>query len=481
MIGGRRGWPGPSAPAVLALLASAGCQCVLDPGTVELPGRFTYSEDAAVYSIGQQDVRNVPLVGGVPLASYEIDRPLPAGLHLDLSSGYNTGSPAAISRTTSYHVTATNTRGHTSETDLSITVNAVSAGNTVRADGLAAGSYHTCALLDGRVLCWGHNGYGQLGNGDTAKAELPVLVSGLEGVRVLVAGPFHTCAIADGGPYCWGYNEEGQIGDDTRMRRYTPVPVLTDAGDGAVSIAAGLHHTCLVAGGRVQCWGYNKWGQLGLGALWDDAGSPMVVQALPPGAVSIAAGFFHTCALLADGGVHCWGRGDSGQLGNGARVNNGQPVQVAALPTGVRAIAAGSNHTCAIADAGVWCWGQNFFGQLGDGSTSESPLPVQVLGLGGVSNAAGGSYHTCAVADGGVQCWGYNDAGQIGDGSKTNRLRPVPVPGLPRASRVAAGADHTCALADGGIFCWGDNDAGQLGNDSFGSSLVPIPVHLQGP
>jgi len=481
MTGGRRGWPGPAAPAILALLATAGCQCVLDPGSVELPGTFTYSEDAAVYFIGQE-VENVPLVGGVPLASYEIDRPLPAGLHLDVTSGYITGSPAAISRATSYHVTATNARGHTSETDLSITVNAVSAGGTVRVNGLAAGGDHTCALLDERILCWGENGYGQLGNGGTANAYLPVVVAGLEGARAVAAGPYHTCAVAGGGTHCWGYNDEGQLGNGTKSRSAMPVPVLSDAGDGARSVAAGLRHSCLVAGGGVQCWGDNFWGQLGIGVLGDDAGIPMAVQVqgLPPGAVAVAAGFFHTCALV-DGGVLCWGRGDSGQLGNGSRVNKSLPVPVTTLPAGVRAIAAGSNHTCAISDGGAWCWGQNFSGQLGDGSIGESPLPVPVLAPGGASAIAAGNYHTCAVAAGGVRCWGNNDAGQLGDGSRVNRSRPVPVPGLTGAAHVATGGDHTCAAGDGGVFCWGENDAGQLGNDSVPSSTVPVPVYLQEP
>jgi alpha-tubulin suppressor-like RCC1 family protein len=94
-------------------------------------------------------------------------------------------------------------------------------------------------------------------------------------------------------------------------------------------------------------------------------------------------------------------------------------------------IAAGYNHTCALhADGAAHCWGWNAAGQLGDGTTIDSATPVAVASLPAVAEIAGGGFHTCAAgADGAVLCWGSNDSGQLGDGTTANRSVPMPVAG----------------------------------------------------
>jgi len=347
---------------------------------------------------------------------------------------------------------------------------------------IAASWYHTCALAnDGGVKCWGSNSYGQLGDGTATNRSTPVDVSGLtSGVIAIAAGGDHTCALmADGSMKCWGRNDFGQLGDGTWTDRNTPVNVrgLTS---GVVAIAAGGSHTCaLIEGGHVKCWGANWYGQLGDGTTRSHA-TPVVVSGLTGGVVAIAAGEFHTCALTVDGGVKCWGSNSYGQLGDGTATNRSTPVDVSGLTSGVIAIAAGGDHTCALmADGGVKCWGANVNGQLGDGTRMNRNIPVDVSGLStGVAIAAGGA-HTCAVtADGGVKCWGSNSYGQLGDGTRTWHNTPVDVSGLTSGVvAIAAGGAHTCALmADGGVKCWGRNDFGQLGNGRFGYRLVPADV-----
>src|SRR2546427_727031 len=268
------------------------------------------------------------------------------------------------------------------------------------------------------------------------------------------------------------------------------------------AVAGGGFHACMrLPDGTVQCWGRNNFGQLGNGdGNLADSSVPVAVRGLTT-ATRVVTGDSHTCALLGDGTVQCWGVGDSGQPGDGT-FNNISTVPVAVVGMGgaghltnAVAVAAGGYHSCALlVDGTVWCWGRNLDGQLGNGIPLPAPpgtqcssswcssTPARASGITGAAAVIAGGYHTCALfRDGTAQCWGRNDEGQLGDGTTTSSSTPVGVGGITGAVAVSAGVFHTCALlSNGTVKCWGavgsGNDFGQLGNGATTGSSTPVTV-----
>jgi alpha-tubulin suppressor-like RCC1 family protein len=377
---------------------------------------------------------------------------------------------------------------------------------------ISGGGLHTCAVLDtGEVQCWGANANGQLGNDTVSSTTIPKKVNGITTALSVSGGTTHTCALLHGGDVqCWGNNGSGQVGNGLTS---PPAPLVlkpatvVDLSD-ATAVASGGFHTCaLRVGGTVACWGADGSGQLGDGGeagtsyrpvtVTIDTDADPAVEALAPltGAVAVASGEFHSCALLATGAVRCWGHNGFGQLGNGATLPGTMSttaVPVSGLPDDdvhahaphkALAIAAGDAHTCAVLDDNtVRCWGQAFFGQLGNnasgaGTDKSTPQTVKfdadpsllaedLQPVGGVVAITTGQFHTCVrMIDGTARCWGQNGRAQLGDGTTTDKKLAVPVTGLAGARAVSAGGFHTCALVTGNAMkCWGYNFEGQLGS-----------------
>ena len=402
---------------------------------------------------------------------------------------------------------------------------------------LDAGKYHSCAVLPTAALrCWGYGGDGALGyankttigDDEAPSAGGPVDVGAGRTVRAVSAGAVHTCAVLDGGAVrCWGFGGDGRlgygnitaIGDDEAPSSISPVNV--GAGRTAKAITTGRAHSCVILDtDDVRCWGYGFDGRLGYGttASIGDTETPDSIGPVVLGAGrtarAISAGDSHTCAILDNASVRCWGYGANGQLGYGSIGNVGDdetpdqigPVNLGAGRTAV-AISSGDFHTCAILDdATLRCWGFGGNGRLGYGNSdpigdNETPGSIGPVDIGPGRTAraiSAGDSHTCALLDNGsVRCWGSSSNGQlgygnrltIGDGETPGSVGPVDLgPGRTAVAITAAG-DHTCArLDDSSTRCWGRGlngelgtcDTNALGDDESPASRAPIDLGVPG-
>jgi alpha-tubulin suppressor-like RCC1 family protein len=206
------------------------------------------------------------------------------------------------------------------------------------------------------------------------------------------------------------------------------------------------------------------------------------VTGLSSGVAAISAGNDFTCALLTNGGVRCWGDNSEGQLGNGTLTNSSSPVVVSGLSSSAVSIATGSRHACALLTSGtVQCWGANSSLELGNGNPvgrSMTPVDVQFLGAGVKSVAVGGS-HSCALFNAGnVKCWGSNSYGQTGSDFLHWRTGVADVGNLnSSAISIDLGNSHSCAvLSTGEARCWGLNNHSQLGNGGTTNTHLPVTV-----
>jgi alpha-tubulin suppressor-like RCC1 family protein len=455
---------------------------------------------------------------------------------------------------------------------------------------VVAGGNHTCSLFEtGRVYCWGSNSKGQLGNGTTTNRLTGTLVSSLTEAAYLSAAGNTTCAArsVNGTAKCWGWNNAAQVGTGSSSPSSVLTPATVVGLAGATELEIGSSGpdnyqgtSCVVrGGGDVKCWGFGLYGQMGNGTTewineapvaatldvparstvslsaedqilvirpdgtnrawrWTAATSPAPTGTMYTTPRMVSTTFTHSCALLTDGTVQCWGYNEFGSVGDGTFTDRANPTDVVGLLDFEAVHLDVGNYTSCVAltDGGARCWGAGDAFKLGDGTFWEhSPVPVVVQGLqdaviqvavahesvcallvdgrvtcwgeGGLDSStgsagdpqkqfpgltdplaapavalAGGAGYFwpdgyCALlATGRVQCWGHYP----GNGSDYSDVPALVALGSARAVAVDRTGENGCVIIDDGTLrCWGENDQGQLGI-GFSGSPIYLPITVSG-
>ena len=468
--------------------------------------------------------------GGV--TTWAINASLPTGLNFGTSNGTIWGTPTQVIAGAVFTVWANNSVGSKSTT-INITINDVSvSGITYASENITLSYYHTMTTTTPTTS----------GGSATSWAISPSLPSGLtfNTATGAISGTPETLQTTAVTYTIWANNSGGSFSDQINItiNDHPPAPInyfvdnvtldynqtMTPLGNFEVKpdlIAAGEDHTCAIqSDGSVRCWGEGDNGRLGNGGT-ANKNTPTATSSLGSGrtAIDITAGGDHTCAVLDNGSVACWGLNNYGQLGDGTTTNRQTPTQTLSLGRPAVAVEAGMHVTCALLDNGsVSCWGRNHAGQLGRGYTNSTndlhqrtpgltlPMPgghpvvaldishymvCGVLSNGSIAcwsqygggntpslktffdssnpavDIATGRYSGCATMENGsVTCWG---TGWLGTGGSSQSANPGVIwPNLGSgrtAVEVEIGRKHRCALLDDdSVKCWGDDQYGQMGN-----------------
>ncbi len=287
-----------------------------------------------------------------------------------------------------------------------------------KVSAISLGQFHTCMVdVLAKLWCWGQNNFGQLGLGNTGGVDIlsPNQVALVNDVAQLFVGYHHTCIIdVVSKVFCMGRNDFGQLGLNNKDEVFTPTEVTTN---GATQIVFGAGHMCLLdVLSKLWCVGYNNYGQLGLD---DDIDRDSLTQVSLGNryAVQVAAGLLHTCILDDLSNLWCWGWNVYGQLGVGDNTNRYTPTPVGLQNVSQLSLSRG--HTCIINDSSdLYCFGHNDMGQVGIGTEDVAIYNPTLINLAnGAAQISLGLYSSCAVDNNNsIYCWGRNNVGQLGLG-----------------------------------------------------------------
>lgn len=363
------------------------------------------------------------------------------------------------------------------------------------AEDIAVGQAFLCVVYTGGTVgCIGDNTYSQLGAG-VAGANYPTTSPGTipsitNAVKVYAGGFFACALLADQSAVCWGSNWNGDLGNGVVNANYMVPVVPTGLSSDVWYLTLGLNHACAQVGAQIKCWGANDMGQLGRGTMTAAEVTPDVVSGLTGSVNGVTVNGSHSCAVMVNESIYCWGRNTENQLGDGSGINSAVPQLVLNIPGPVRLFSAGYYHNCMVTDSDqitdfkTYCWGQSSSGEvsratLGSASTPTDIPLLKTLDIDKVHievREESANTTACALINGGtLSCWGDNTFHQLGVGDTISVYNGLQVVVLPATvTDFSLGLTHGCALlTDGTIYCWGRNNLNQIADGSASATVDP--------
>ncbi|MCK5161275.1 MAG: hypothetical protein KAQ99_06835, partial [Candidatus Aureabacteria bacterium] len=442
---------------------------VIEAGTYGIETRLATLADTYIYLYGPNS--EITLIkedddGGKGTASY-IFRSLSAGIYYVRIRAYSSA------QTGTYTVQV---MGNPAPAPISPTI----------LSGIAGGESHSYGVYEGTVWSWGLNSEGQLGDGsDRGTYRWSPVSIGFNGAISLAGIAWsHSFALkSDGTVWSWGHNGTYELGIED-AGDYSLVPIGPLDLSSIISIETGHHYgLALDSNGMVWSWGWNRYGNLGLGP---DAPEYQPIPAQIPGLddiMSIGSGAYDGFAVKSDGTVWAWGWNSSYQLGDGTEEDKWSPVQISGLTNVISVVGSGLGLSLALkSDGTVWGWGSVFGFLALEYNDYIYEVPFQIPGLDNITNiAAGNDFFLALKSDGTVWSWGENGYGRLGVGTTYDNFYgcPAQVLVLTDVTEIACGSYHGLARkSDNSIWAWGYNGYGQLGigDDSIISQTTPVKV-----
>ena len=326
--------------------------------------------------------------------------------------------------------------------------------NVINWSQVSAGSDHSLGLTaTGIAYAWGNGQRGQLGDGASTNRSSPVTVAGgITNWSQVSAGRDHSLGLtATGIAYAWGYNLLGYLGDGTSAQRPVPTLVVGGITNWRQLSAGNMFSLGLTSTGIAYAWGYNNLGRLGDGTTIEKS-SPVTVVGGITNWRELSAGSYHGLGTTNSGLAYAWGRDVFGNLGNNILSSaTSSPATVVGGITNWSKVSAGRYHSLGLTSTGIaYAWGRGQSGQLGDGTAVNKSSPVTVVG--GITNwsqLSCGSMHSLGLTGTGIiYVWGYNSTGRLGDGTSTDRSSPVTLIGsITNWTQISAGARSDLKLA----------------------------------
>ena len=348
------------------------------------------------------------------------------------------------------------------------------------------GGPDACAIAAGALYSWGGNFQGEDGTGNTTASITPQQVGSATNWTVVSQGDASAfdadaCGIAGGNLYCWGDNADGENGNGTSTENNSPVQVTSPSTTWSTVSQSGVDACAVTTGNALYCWGKNYYGEDGIGNTTAST-TPQQITSPSLNWSTVSQSGNDACGITTGNALYSWGYNQYGEDGVGTTVENNSPVQVGVptTPNWGGPVSQGGGDACAIHGGALYSWGWNGYGEDGVGNTTAYNAPQQV-GTDTTWTAISQSDLNfdeagCGIDNGKLYCWGRNSFGELGLGNTTAYHTPQQVGSDTTWTAISTSGEDTCGIDNGKLYCWGINTYGEVGQGNTTQYTTPQQV-----